>query len=165
MKQESAEIEYVFSEHYTAFGKKTFITLHKVIKKTAQRYYIDSAVDYPHGWRGYSIRVFYSLNRMELEREGKAWCKTQRRYYYALPASPIPPDPPCIKENSSPPCFQRLGLSLPCTLQEVQEAFRQKVKAAHPDHGGSTEAFVSLYRCYEEAKAFLLAQTQAAHSP
>jgi len=159
MNQDIPEIEYVFSEHFTAFGKKTRITLHKVIKKTAQHYYIDAAMDYPFGWRGHNIRVFYSLNRFELENEGKAWCKTQRRYYYVLPKEYVPAAQLSHAEKETPPCFLTLGVEPPCTLHEIQEAFRQKVKTVHPDHGGNSEDFISLFKCYEEAKAFLLFQS------
>jgi hypothetical protein len=50
-----------------------------------------------------------------------------------------------------PQCVIILGLSWPCTRQEIKQAFRTKVKTAHPDNGGSSEAFQSLYKAYQEA--------------
>lgn len=43
---------------------------------------------------------------------------------------------------------------MPCSLEEVKEAYRQKAKQTHPDGGGSAEAFVALQQCYEEALEF-----------
>ncbi len=37
-----------------------------------------------------------------------------------------------------PRCLEALGLSLPCTSEDVLVAYRQKVKLLHPDRGGDT---------------------------
>jgi hypothetical protein len=50
-----------------------------------------------------------------------------------------------------PPCLRVLGLALPCTGQEVKQAFRARAKVMHPDSGGSSEAFQTLYQAYKEA--------------
>lgn len=50
-----------------------------------------------------------------------------------------------------PACVARLGLELPCTLEEVKTAFRQQSKAVHPDRGGDNDAFILLRTSYEQA--------------
>jgi hypothetical protein len=53
--------------------------------------------------------------------------------------------------RSLPPCLSLLGLSWPCTVQEIKQAFRRKVKTVHPDHGGNSADFQVLHRAYKEA--------------
>jgi hypothetical protein len=58
-----------------------------------------------------------------------------------------------------PPCLAALGLSIPFTEQELLEAYRDRVKQAHPDRGGSPDAFLQLQRHFEEARSLLGADT------
>lgn len=44
-----------------------------------------------------------------------------------------------------------LGTAYPCSLDEIRTAFRSRVLTAHPDHGGTTEAFVRLKAAYDDA--------------
>jgi curved DNA-binding protein CbpA len=44
-----------------------------------------------------------------------------------------------------------LGLQLPCTENDVRQAYRQQARALHPDAGGDPRAFVALRAAYEEA--------------
>ena len=44
-----------------------------------------------------------------------------------------------------------LGTSYPCSLNEIRRAFRVGVLTAHPDHGGTSEAFVRLKTAYDHA--------------
>jgi hypothetical protein len=53
--------------------------------------------------------------------------------------------------RDSPPCLTALGLSLPCTREEVLGAYRERVKRMHPDAGGSQRDFANLQRHFEEA--------------
>lgn len=53
--------------------------------------------------------------------------------------------------RSLAPCLSLLGLSWPCTVQEIKQAFRSKVKTVHPDHGGNSADFQALHRAYKEA--------------
>jgi len=50
-----------------------------------------------------------------------------------------------------PPCLQALELDLPCTEQEVLAAYRQRVKALHPDRGGDLQQFLRLQKHFEQA--------------
>jgi hypothetical protein len=48
-----------------------------------------------------------------------------------------------------------LGLLPPYTLEDVREAYRQKVMAAHPDRGGKAADFVRLSEAYDRALEFV----------
>lgn len=50
--------------------------------------------------------------------------------------------------------LQILGLTWPCTPEEVRRAFRTRAKDAHPDRGGTHEAFIALQQAYDDALAF-----------
>src|SRR3954464_15489438 len=43
--------------------------------------------------------------------------------------------------RDTPRCIQALGLTMPCTTEEVLEAYRERVKVLHPDRGGSRREF------------------------
>ena len=48
--------------------------------------------------------------------------------------------------------FSALGLSPDASGEEVTAAYRERVKDAHPDHGGDVESFRRLREAYVEAK-------------
>jgi hypothetical protein len=48
--------------------------------------------------------------------------------------------------------FDRLGLPPTADSDEVKAAYRQRVKAVHPDHGGDGESFKRLQDAYATAK-------------
>jgi hypothetical protein len=48
-----------------------------------------------------------------------------------------------------------LGLLPPYTHEDVQEAYREKAKATHPDRGGSATDFEKLHEAYEQAQEYL----------
>ena len=48
-----------------------------------------------------------------------------------------------------------LGLMPPYMEDDVKQAFLEKVKAAHPDHGGSPEAFGKLEDAYQQALQYV----------
>ena len=52
-----------------------------------------------------------------------------------------------------PRCIQALGLTLPCTTDEVLSAYRSKVKLVHPDRGGDCREFLRLQMHFEQAMA------------
>ena len=47
--------------------------------------------------------------------------------------------------------WQTLGLGPHATLSEIKRAYRSRALEAHPDRGGSDEAFRALHRAYEAA--------------
>lgn len=48
--------------------------------------------------------------------------------------------------------FRTLGVPRDASVEEVQSAYREKVKDVHPDHGGSEEAFARVQDAYATAK-------------
>jgi hypothetical protein len=57
--------------------------------------------------------------------------------------------------RDTPRCIQALGLTLPCTTEQVLEAYRERVKVLHPDRGGNRREFMLLQRHFEQAMALL----------
>jgi len=84
-----------------------------------------------------------------------------REYHKARRANKVFADwhnhAPANTATAQPPpaCLVALGLTWPCTGQEVKQAFRRKAKTVHPDIGGSSEAFQRLHTAYKEALAFV----------
>ncbi|MDZ4821000.1 MAG: VanZ family protein [Planctomycetota bacterium] len=56
--------------------------------------------------------------------------------------------------NGRPDFLVRLGILLPCTTEDVETAYREHAKKAHPDRGGSVAAFTQLQADYEAATEF-----------
>lgn len=50
------------------------------------------------------------------------------------------------------PAMAALGLPTTATLEDVERAYRERVKEAHPDRGGTVEQFKRLQVIYEQAK-------------
>jgi len=144
--------EFVYTEHYSAFGQRSFTSLHRIIKKTFSTLYVDSSNDYPGGWHGFGIRVVLTLNRMEMESQGRAWSRSQGRYYYALPAVSFHTNDK--DEKSLPRFVETLELPIPFTVEDIKNAYRRKAKQAHPDSGGSMDDFIALQESYQQALSF-----------
>ncbi len=53
-----------------------------------------------------------------------------------------------------PECLGLLGLKPPVSENDVKEAFLDKVKTAHPDHGGDPEEFKRLQEAFEQATEY-----------
>lgn len=53
--------------------------------------------------------------------------------------------------DGRPDFLIRLGLLIPCSLEDVEAAFRDAVKHVHPDHGGTAAEFVQLEADYQAA--------------
>lgn len=58
-----------------------------------------------------------------------------------------PPEP-----AATAAAFERLGLAPTATPEEVRSAYRERVKAVHPDQGGDPEAFRRLREAYAVAR-------------
>lgn len=50
--------------------------------------------------------------------------------------------------------MEKLGLSLPVTEKDVKQAYFQRAREAHPDHGGAASEFMEVQRAFEEALEF-----------
>jgi hypothetical protein len=53
--------------------------------------------------------------------------------------------------RTTPQCILALGLTMPCTEEDVLAAYRRKVKQLHPDRGGDRRAFLRLQAHFEQA--------------
>jgi hypothetical protein len=62
---------------------------------------------------------------------------------------------PAWVRRDSPQCIRALGLTLPCTTEDVLAAYRQKVKLMHPDRGGDRHDFLRLQQHFEQALALV----------
>lgn len=62
-----------------------------------------------------------------------------------------------------PKFMHALGLAPPYTLEDVHQAYREHAKQAHPDRGGSVEAFREIQEAFEQARAFLEFQSDRRH--
>jgi hypothetical protein len=82
------------------------------------------------------------LDRAKLEREGRVY-----NHHDAFFTKPIEK-----RQNSYLPSFyEALGLTSPCPVNQVKQAWRKLVKIAHPDSGGSSEEFNRLSDAYARA--------------
>lgn len=63
----------------------------------------------------------------------------------------IRPPTDAADQNRRPDFLVALGLSFPCSPDDVKQAYLAKAKQAHPDAGGSPEQFVALQQAYEKA--------------
>jgi hypothetical protein len=64
-------------------------------------------------------------------------------------------EPEWARRFRTPQCLAALGLTLPCTEEQVLAAYRHLVKEHHPDHGGDERRFLVLQRYFEQAIAFV----------
>ena len=56
--------------------------------------------------------------------------------------------------DKRPDYMVELGLAPPYTQEDVMQAYRDKAKRVHPDHGGSVEEFRALQEAFEKAKQY-----------
>lgn len=60
-----------------------------------------------------------------------------------------------LLEVQRPPFMAILGLLPPYTLEDIQAAYREKVKLAHPDRGGTAADFQTLHEAFERAQHYV----------
>lgn len=101
------------------------------------------------------------LNRETMERDGKQYHTRFHEYFYAEK-----PPPESKEWNWADSTFAwatgmfdsdalaDLGLTLPCTRDEVRRAYKRLAKTAHPDRGGSHQAFIKLKQAHDSALRF-----------
>ena len=66
---------------------------------------------------------------------------------------------PIRNANARPPFMTALGLLPPYTLDDVKQAYLDKVQSVHPDHGGTIAEFRQIQQAYEQAQEFLVIQS------
>ncbi len=145
--------EFLYRDTRDALTGRWRSVPHRVVRRTAYYVYVEQhphAADVPAaGWPGGRGATF-RLDRQMLEREGFA---------FIPPGSPIEQDedpaffasPQEERALEAPECLQALGLPWPCTADEVRTAYRRLARRAHPDGGGSHDAFLALQAAYEQA--------------
>ena len=57
--------------------------------------------------------------------------------------------------KETPRCVLALGLTLPCSTEDILTAYREKVKLLHPDRGGDRREFLRLQAHFEQAMALV----------
>jgi len=60
---------------------------------------------------------------------------------------------PSLEER--PPFMATLGLLPPYTPEDIQAAYREKAKTAHPDRGGTPAEFQKLHEAFERAQEYV----------
>jgi hypothetical protein len=126
---------------------------HRVQRKTAKYTFVEQqpydARRVTGRWADHGAPTF-RLDRAMLERDGYAFVPitvdTDDPLFFATPYHER-----VVHREASPACLTLLGLSFPCTIAQVRAAYREMVKQAHPDRGGSHEQFIALRSAYEEA--------------
>jgi Leucine Rich repeat len=68
------------------------------------------------------------------------------------PQTPAPAAP--LSSDGRPDFLVKLGLLLPCSPEDVKQAYLAKAKLAHPDAGGNAQQFIELQTAYERALEF-----------
>jgi DnaJ domain len=58
-----------------------------------------------------------------------------------------------LAERTGPSCWETLAISPDATEQQILDAYRRKAKEAHPDAGGSSEAFTLVTQAKDIALA------------
>jgi hypothetical protein len=56
--------------------------------------------------------------------------------------------------DERPEFMVRLGLIPPYTVDDVKQAYLEKARSLHPDHGGSTADFVAIQDAFEQATQY-----------
>lgn len=73
------------------------------------------------------------------------------RPWSATPLAAANAAPEATVVQPAPEALRALGLDSRATMADVKRAFRRHALAAHPDQGGSSEAFRALLASYAEA--------------
>lgn len=113
----------------------------KVLRRTAKRLFVEDTFGSYNTAGGSLVLKTYALDRAALERGTHRWGWT------------LNPHPPADGQESTPAWATVLEIELPTTLAEAKRAYRRKAKDAHPDGGGSPEAFRRVTEAFAAATA------------
>jgi len=81
----------------------------------------------------------------------RAYLRSLKRMLVPLSGGQTMRSVPVWARKETPSCLHTFFLTLPCTEEQLTEAYRRKVKDIHPDHGGDQEEFLRVQRQFEEA--------------
>jgi hypothetical protein len=146
--------EFLYRDVYDPATKQWTSVPHRVLRRTRKYVYVEQRPYSPDDLTGSWLdgeRSTYRLDRQVLEQEGYAFITATA--YLAENEEPLFFTYDRRKRHGSqwPKCLEVLNLSWPCTVTEVQEAYRKLVKSAHPDGGGNHDKFLELQAAYEQA--------------
>jgi hypothetical protein len=89
----------------------------------------------------------------EADREGGSGSRWRRQARDARQARRPGPGPgQGVARDAAHAAFETLGLPIGASESDVREAYRQRVKDVHPDHGGDPESFRELREAYTVAR-------------
>jgi hypothetical protein len=83
----------------------------------------------------------------------RAYLRSLRRALVVI--SNYRPELPEWVRRDTPRCILALGLTFPCTADDILAAYRRKVKKLHPDRGGDRRQFLRLQAHFEQALALV----------
>ena len=103
------------------------------------------------------------LNRAKMQTEGKQYHSRFHEYFYAEEPQRESRDwnwagnkPNFVIPNFTGDCLATLGLSTPYTRADVRRAYKRLAKTAHPDLGGTQQAFIKLKAAHDSALRFAM---------
>jgi hypothetical protein len=131
-------------------GWNTLYLPYRIVKITAARIHVEH--------KGTRVQ----LNRERMEQDGKQYHSRFHEYFYAVKPPPESRDwnwAGSVSAWAMPNLFPVesltiLGLSLPCTRDDVRRAYKRLAKKAHPDLGGTQQAFIRLKQAHDSALRF-----------
>jgi len=143
---------------------------HRVTKRTDKFIFVEDRSFGCYDWQTGEVKPregkhcfekAYRLDRAKFEATGEAYVKHD--CFYALPYEKTERYQSDIEsyhrqrsrdESSTPSFIRALGLALPCTIDNVKQAWRKLAKEHHPDTGGDAALFIELQASYSNALAF-----------
>jgi hypothetical protein len=161
---------YVYTAHESDYDGTRYVLTHPILKRTEKRVYVSEYYCDPKAIGTEHEPTFHHgpddrtvvLDRAKLETDGYTFSHSRRwreMFYLHLEEAldpweyrrrgkaPASPDEGVIEALSV------LDLAWPCSEREFRAAYRRMSKQAHPDCGGSAEAFVEVNDAYESIKA------------
>ncbi|HEX7333431.1 MAG TPA: J domain-containing protein [Pyrinomonadaceae bacterium] len=130
-------------------GWNTLYLPYRVTKITAARIHVEHK----------ETRI--QLNRSTMEAKGKQYHTRFHEYFYAEKPEPESKDWNWAGSKLAwgMPAFDAdaltvLGLSPPFTRDDVRRAYKRRAKTAHPDLGGTQQAFIKLKQAHDSALRF-----------
>src|SRR5262245_39616237 len=75
------------------------------------------------------------------------------------------PQVPEWARYETPAAVAAFGLRMPCTEDDLKQAYRLRVKKLHPDRGGDKRKFLRLQTQFEEALKYLREQARLRSGP
>jgi hypothetical protein len=146
-------LEFLYRDIQDESSKQWYSVPHRLVKKTKKYVYVEQRRYQPEqltgSWLDHDVPTF-RLDRRMLEREGYALTPItdiDDPLFFTTPYQ----ERAARYQHQTPACLRQLDLSFPCSEAEVKAAYRQLVKRAHPDQGGSHAEFLTLQEAYEQA--------------